>query len=183
MINEFGLVIWITGLSGAGKTSLAKEVVSYLRSKGDKVVMLDGDQLRNIFGKISEENNYDRESRKLLAKQYSKLCHYLSLQGFNVVIATISLFKDVHSWNRKNLPNYLEVFLKVPINELMKRDSKGIYKKFDDKKISDVSGLDQDVDFPENPDVVFEFNSNDKVRDLSEKLITILNKKNYKLEN
>jgi adenylylsulfate kinase len=84
----------------------------------------------------------------------------LSLQGVTVVIATIGLFKELHVWNRKNIPNYFEVFLDVPIDELIKRDPKDIYKRYYAGEIKNVAGLDFDVDFPENPDYTIKYADN-----------------------
>ena len=99
--------IWITGLSGAGKSTLGIEVVKLLRSNGEPVVYLDGDQLREVFSAVNlTEKNHSREGRLSLAMQYSRLCDVISKQGLTVVIATISMFKEIHDWNRKNLSNY-----------------------------------------------------------------------------
>ena len=133
------MIIWITGLSGSGKSSLAKALVKILRSKGKNVIMLDGDELREIFDKdqINEEN-YTKKERLKLARKYSLLCSFLNKQGLIVVIATISLFKEIHKWNRENLIDYFEVYLNIPIDELRRRDSKGIYHRFDTGKIKNV---------------------------------------------
>ena len=148
-------VVWITGLSGAGKTTLALELVKRLRSEGFPVIFLDGDVLREVFRAASfNEKNHGREGRLALAMQYAHLCRVLAGQGFTVVIATISLFREVHQWNRQNLPGYFEIYLKVPIEELRRRDSKGIYKKFDAGEIQNVAGLDLQVDEPAKPDLL-----------------------------
>ncbi len=150
-----GKVFWITGLSGAGKTTLALELVKRLRLEGFPVIFLDGDELREVFGAVSfNEKNHGREGRLALAMQYAHLCRVLAGQGFSVVIATISLFREVHQWNRQNLPGYFEIYLKVPIEELRRRDSKGIYKKFDAGEIQNVAGLDLQVDEPAKPDLL-----------------------------
>jgi cytidine diphosphoramidate kinase len=153
-----GSVVWITGLSGAGKSTLAREVVARLRETGESVVMLDGDELREVCGAttISFEN-HGREGRLALAMMYAKLCKILSSQGFTVVIATISLFREVHAWNRANLPRYFEVYLKVPIEELRRRDPKGIYQRFDSGELTQVAGLDLPVDEPSAPDWIVEY--------------------------
>ena len=154
-----GSVIWITGLSGAGKTSVASQLVTLLRSTGSNVVFLDGDQLRNVFGLVEpSEVNHGRESRLSIAIQYSRLCQLISNQGLIVVIATISLFREVHQWNRNNLDRYFEVYLKVPIAELRLRDPKKIYERFDAGQMKNVAGLDFDVDEPTNADMTIDFN-------------------------
>ena len=161
MQNSKGLqstsVIWITGLSGSGKTTLATELALQIKIKNNAVVMLDGDILRTIFcPDFSDKASYDRASRIELAMQYSKLCHELSKQRITVIIATISLFKEIHSWNRENLPGYFEIYLKVPMQTLRQRDPKGIYKKFDAGQLINVAGLDLKVDEPANPDLILD---------------------------
>lgn len=149
MKDNQGRVIWITGLSGAGKSTLAHEIVARLRATGDAVVMLDGDELREVFGAVADNaNHYGREGRLALAMQYAHLCRVISTQGFIVVIATISLFREVFVWNRANLPGYFEVYLKVPIDELRRRDPKGIYRRFDTGELTNVAGLDLPIDEP-----------------------------------
>ena len=109
-----GKVIWITGLSGAGKTTLATELVSCLRDNNDKPVLLDGDVFRDLL-KLPNlmVDEHSREVRISLALKYGLMCQLLASQGITVVIATISMFEEVYTWNRMNLPNYFEVYLKV----------------------------------------------------------------------
>lgn len=152
------MVCWITGLSGAGKSTLANEVTARLRASGKTVVMLDGDDLREVFGAVAANaENHGREGRLALAMQYAHLCRVIASQGLTVVIATISLFREVHAWNRENLPGYFEVYLKVPMEELRRRDPKGIYRRFDAGELTDVAGLDLPIDEPEAADWVAEF--------------------------
>jgi adenylylsulfate kinase len=159
--------IWITGLSGAGKSTIGREVVRKLRNKGQQVVYLDGDELREVFGATHIlRKNHNRDARLTLSKQYSNLCHVLSEQGMIVVIATISMFKEVHEWNRGNLSNYFEVFLKVPVEILRQRDHKGIYRRYDAGELKDVAGLDLKIDEPSAPDLVFDYT--DKIYKISE---------------
>ena len=170
-------VIWITGLSGAGKSTLAHEVVARLRAAGDSVVMLDGDELREVFGAVAANaQNHGREGRLALAMQYSHLCRVIAAQGLTVVIATISLFREVHTWNRANLPGYFEVYLKVPVEELRRRDPKGIYRRFDAGELTHVAGLDLPIDEPEAADWVVEFLPERPVAILAEGLLNLLMK-------
>jgi cytidine diphosphoramidate kinase len=143
------------------------------------VIQLDGDELRDVFKstKNNSHESHEREVRLSLAMQYASLCQMLSKQGITVVIATISLFKEVHIWNRANIPNYFEVFLKVPLDELRRRDPKNIYKRFDDGQLNNVVGLDIAVDEPENADFVVEFNKHQTVSMIAEKLFFKLQEK------
>lgn len=149
-----GRVVWITGLSGSGKTTVANPVAARLRECSHPVILLDGDELRAVFGaSATTPESHDRTSRIELAMRYARLCRMLAEQGHWVVISTISLFREVHEWNRANQPGYLEIFLDVPVEELRRRDPKDIYRRFDAGEISNVAGLDLAVDRPERPDL------------------------------
>lgn len=175
MAKTVGEVIWITGLSGSGKSTLAHELVAHLRAAGEAVVMLDGDELREVFGAVAANaQNHGREGRLALAMQYAHLCRVVAAQGLTVVIATISLFREVHAWNRANLPGYFEVYLKVPVEELRRRDPKGIYRRFDAGELTHVAGMDLSIDEPEAADWVVGFESGRPVAALAEELNQIL---------
>jgi len=173
---ESGRVIWITGLSAAGKSTLAAVVVDRLRLLGHVTVMLDGDVLREVFGAVAiNSENHGREARLALAMQYARLCNILVQQGLTVVIATISLFKEVHTWNRANLLGYFEVYLKVPVDELRRRDPKAIYQRFDAGELADVAGLDLPIDEPEQADWLVEFVAERTVESLADELMIKFN--------
>ena len=172
MEHSNGRVIWITGLSGAGKSTLALEIKEQMRNRGKKVLMLDGDELREVFGMSGfNKKNHSQESRLALAMQYSRLCKIIAEQGFIVIIATISLFKEVHEWNHNNLLGYVEVYIRVPMKELKRRDPKGIYRRFDDGELTDVTGMDLDFDEPEKPDWVIDFDTKNTPVTLANMLI------------
>lgn len=144
-------VIWITGLSAAGKTTLATAVVRRLRELGEPVVLLDGDDLREALG---ADAAHDRATRLRLGFQYARLARMIARQGVTVVVGTVALFKEIHAWNRANQPGYFEVYLKVPLEELRRRDPKGLYRRFDAGLMKDVAGLDLPVDEPASPDLL-----------------------------
>ena len=121
---HIGRVFWITGLSGAGKTTVGMELWRRLRTAGRSAVFLDGDALRTV---IAEDLGHDTEGRRRSAMRNARLCELLAEQGDDVVCATISLFHEVQRWNRENIPGYREIYLRVPMDELRRRDSKGIY--------------------------------------------------------
>jgi adenylylsulfate kinase-like enzyme/phosphohistidine swiveling domain-containing protein len=148
-----GRVFWITGLSGAGKTTLGQELCRQLRAAGRSVTFLDGDALR---GAISEDLDYSASNRRQGAMRNARLCRLLAEQGTDVVCATISLFHDVHRWNRANTPGYLEIYLRVPLDELRRRDTKGIYKRAERDDAGQVVGLDVPAEAPEAPDLVLD---------------------------
>lgn len=151
------MVIWITGLSGAGKTTVAKYLVSILRNNGEKVVHLDGDELRNLIFNDIKGDPHASENRLRIAYKYSALCSLLSKQGVIVVISTISLFKEIHQWNRDNIKKYYEVYLDVPLHILISRNQKGLYKDYAAGHIDNMCGLDIQSEFPKHPDLKIEY--------------------------
>lgn len=142
-----GRVIWITGLSGAGKSTLARALVARL----PHAVLLDGDDLRAVLGATA--SGFDRAGRLALAQTYARLCKLLADQGHTVVIATISLFHEIHAWNRENLPGYLEVFLDVSEEERRRRDPKGLYAAAKAGNVRHMAGAETAVDFPQTPHI------------------------------
>tara|TARA_B100001123_G_C15192591_1_gene980015 strand:+ start:542 stop:1045 length:504 start_codon:yes stop_codon:yes gene_type:complete len=146
MKNKSGL-IWITGFSSSGKTTLARIVCSKLLNLGYNTIHLDGDDLRKILGK---EKKYDRQSRIKLAKIYFKLCKYLSVKKIIIVISSVSMFDELYLWVKKHIPNSLQVYLKVPEKIRRSRDLKT-------KKIYLNNNLNNDeYDIPQNPDLIIQ---------------------------
>ena len=151
------MIVWIVGLSGAGKTTLANQIVYKLRENGKKIVHLDGDLIRNLHG---NDIGHSIEDRKKNADRICKLCKFLDLQEIDVVTSILSIFPESRQWCRENLINYYEVFIKTDIQILKKRDSKGIYKKFDRGLIKNVAGLDLNFIEPDCPDLIINNNGN-----------------------
>lgn len=141
--------LWITGLSAAGKTTVSEIVYSRLKEQHKNVILLDGDQLRRVFNKSS--NSYDRAARVETGLMYSRLIKELVDQGLFIIIAVIGLYEEVHSWNRENIPHFVDTLLEVPLEELEARDPKGIYKKYRNGLINNIAGLDLAVDYPPAP--------------------------------
>lgn len=142
-------VYWVTGLSGAGKTTIGKMLYQHLKEKKDNVIRLDGDSLREIF----QNQDYTYEGRKALGFQYSRLCRMLSLQDIDVVICTIAMYDGVREWNREHIAGYREIYLEVDMEELIRRDQKGLYSRAL-RQEEDVSGMNMVTELPKNPDIV-----------------------------
>ena len=149
MIKKYAKCYWITGLSAAGKTTLANMLTNYLRTNGNSVIFLDGDELQKVFG----TKDYNLDNRLKAALRYSKLSSLIVKQQINVVISVIGLFHEVHQWNRKNIPGYVEIIIDVPMEELKRRDPKKLYERAKNGEIKNVYGLDIPAEFPKNPDV------------------------------
>lgn len=149
MLNEKGVLYWITGLSGSGKTTIGSALYYTLKKEKDNVVILDGDVLKNLVG-----SGYTENERVIRAQKYSTLCKLLVDQGITVIICTVAMFENVRQWNRKNIERYVEIFLNVPFEVLQKRDKKGLYSGHKKGKVRNVAGVDIKAEFPENPDIV-----------------------------
>ena len=161
--------IWITGLSAAGKTTIANIISKKLSNKNIKHVLMDGDVLRDCL----DVQAHTRDDRHKNSFRYAKLARLVATQeGLVGIMATNALFSEVHQWNRENIPGYFEVFLNVPIDELKKRDPKGIYERFDKGEIKDVAGLDLDVDYPKNPDFELNFDNSETANEIADRILS-----------
>ena len=143
-------VYWITGLSGAGKTTVGKRLFDLIKEKQNNIVRLDGDILRDVF----QNQDYTYEGRKALGFKYSRLCKMLADQGIDVIICTIAMYDDVRKWNRDNIEEYVEIYLEVDMEELIRRDQKGIYSRALKEEEKNVSGMNMKTELPKNPDII-----------------------------
>lgn len=143
-----GIVYWITGLAGAGKSTIGSALYYELRKDQNNIVILDGDILKQLTG-----GGYSESERRARAEKYSILCKTLADQGITVIICTIAMFQSVRDWNRKHIEKYIEVFLDVPVEILSQRDKKGLYSRQRNGMLKDVAGLDVKAELPENPSI------------------------------
>lgn len=168
--SQNGCVVWITGLSGAGKSTLALRVQSKLQETGIRPVMLDGDALRNAFGKIvPADRRFESAFRKELGKTYARLGQLFASQGHIVIVSTVSLFHEIHQWNRDYLPGYIEVFLDTPIDII--RNRKVIYSANDLAKDGPITGVDFEAEKPTSPDFQFTNYSIDQLDSLAMEIV------------
>ncbi len=155
VVKEYnkGALYWITGLSGAGKTTIGNRLYYEFKKKRDDVILLDGDVLRRLF-EDDYDDIYSDSSRRARAQKYAKICKMLTDQGFIVICCTIAMYDSVRNWNRENNKRYVEVFLDVPLEVLEKRDQKGLYsRKTEGSLKSGLAGVDLKIELPTNPDI------------------------------
>ncbi|WP_104697204.1 MULTISPECIES: adenylyl-sulfate kinase [unclassified Helicobacter] len=166
LLQKRGAVVWICGLAGSGKSTIARALQQIFLQKKDNVIYLDGDELRDILGYF----NYDKNSRIQMAKKRALMANFLANQGMIVLVSTISLFNEVYDFNRQLFSNYNEIFVDCELEELKRRDQKGLYSGSQNKKIQNVVGIDIQYDYPKADLIVV----NNTPEDLDNNIQTIM---------
>ena len=164
-------VIWITGLSGSGKTTIGREVYSKLTDIYPNTVLLDGDSFREVIG---SDLGYDLKDRLENAKRLSRMCVFLVSQNINVVCCTVSLYEEIHIFNRKEIRNYIEVFIDCEINELIKRDQKYLYSRAISGELDNVVGVNLPFDRPRLSDLVIDNNEKVNVDEKAQHILDLV---------
>lgn len=159
-----GILYWITGLSGAGKTAVGNRLYYSMKMQKKNTIIFDGGILKEIVGK---DVGYGREGRLERAYRYSSLCKLLTDQGINVIICTIAMFNEIREWNRDNIENYIEVFLDVEMEVLKHRNRKGLYSKSNEN----IAGIDVAVEYPKEPDIVIKNNGNQSLDGIVQRIM------------
>jgi len=161
------MIIWLTGLSGAGKTTLAKALYTDTKKKFPNTVWIDGDILRKNF---KNTKKYDKKSR---IKQYERMIRIAKFcydQKINVIISVLYFNNFIFKNNRELFKNYYQIYLKADIKDLIKRDSKKIYSKSINKKKPFLVGVDIKWNEPKKSNLVIENFFNKKI-DIVKKII------------
>ena len=142
--------IWLIGLSGSGKTTIGREVVRLWREIKPNTVLVDGDEIRNVFRQDIRSDVYSIEDRRANAERITELCLWLDHQGMNVVCNVLSIFPKMRLENRQRFTRYFETHISVPMEILKSRDIKNIYAPAFSGKRQNVVGVD--IPFPEPKD-------------------------------
>tara|TARA_Y100000588_G_C14069752_1_gene845268 strand:+ start:127 stop:639 length:513 start_codon:yes stop_codon:yes gene_type:complete len=148
------MVIWLTGLSDSGKTSISKEFLR-ISSKENKFISIDGDDIRLIF---NNKLGFSKPERIKHINHIQKLAKFLEQNHIMVIVSALYCNSDILKWNRKNFKKYIEVFVKTDKKTLIKRDTKGIYNNYKNKKMKNVVGFDIRYFAPKNPDILIDTN-------------------------
>jgi adenylyl-sulfate kinase len=157
MSKRKGFTLWLTGLSGAGKTTLARQIFNELRNQGLLVEILDGDEVR---ANLSKGLGFSKEDRDTNIRRIGYVSRLLSRNGVAVITAAISPYRDIRNEMRQSIENdgsrFIEVYVKCPIDVLAKRDVKGLYKKALAGEIVGFTGVSDPYQEPVEPEIVVE---------------------------
>ena len=148
-----GFTIWFTGLSGSGKSTLSDVIERRLKAHGRNVEVLDGDIVRTH---LSKGLGFSREDRDTNIKRIAFVCSLLTRNGVACISAAISPYRDTRDWARKEIGNFVEVYVKCPLEVCRQRDVKGLYKLAYEGKIKEFTGVSDPYEEPIHPELIVE---------------------------
>jgi len=160
--SKKGILFWITGLSGSGKTTIAKKILPFVKKNYGPTIFLDGDKCRRAL----DLSGFTYKDRLNNSKKYNKITKILTDQKINVVFSLVCLMNKPRAWNRKNIDNYLEIFIDSNLKKILKISKKKTYKKN-----KDVVGIDIQPEFPKKPDIVIKNDFKVNINTLSKTLL------------
>ena len=141
-----GILFWITGLSGSGKTTFGKAIHKDIQKSYGPTIMISGDNIRKIF----YLKGHKKQDRLKVLKSYCQFAKFITNQNINLIFAVVGMFNEPRKWNRKNITNYIEIYIKSNLKEIIKQKKKRIYHK---RNIQDIVGVDIKPEFPKKPNI------------------------------
>ena len=148
-----GFTLWFTGLPCSGKTTIAEIVAPEIRARDLNVEILDGDVVRQG---LSKELGFSKKDRDIHIRRIGFVSKLLSRNGVAVIAAFVSPYRAIRDELRQDIENFVEVYVKCPVEVCMERDVKGMYKKAIAGEIKNFTGISDPYEEPENPEVVIE---------------------------
>ncbi len=167
--------LWFTGLSGSGKSTLSERVAAELRRRGQRVEVLDGDEVRTH---LSKGLSFSKEDRDINVKRIGYVCHLLTRNGIWAISAAISPYRDVRQFNRDMIGNFIEIYVECSIEKLTERDVKGLYKKALAGEVKNFTGVSDPYEPPTNPEVKVN-SEKETVEQSAAKILGYLESKKY----
>ena len=146
-----GFTLWFTGLSGSGKSTISERVARELKKKGLAVEVLDGDIVRT---NLSKGLGFSREDRDENIKRVGFVCQLLARNGVAAVASVISPYREARDHNRKKIPDFVEVYVRCPVEVCAQRDIKGLYQKAKAGEIKGFTGVDDPYEEPLRPEII-----------------------------
>lgn len=149
-MNQRGVTVWFTGLSGAGKTTISKSVAEILRQEGYKLEVLDGDIVRQNLSKGLTFSKADRDEN---IRRIGFVSHLLTRNGVIVIVSAISPYREIREEVRQKIGDFVEVYVNAPLEVCEKRDVKGLYQRARSGEIKGFTGIDDPYEAPLNPEI------------------------------
>ena len=162
-------VLWFTGLSGSGKSTISERVYEILGEQGYEVEHLDGDAVRDIFPKTG----FSREERNEHIKRVGYLASRLQTHGIFVIGSFISPYQEARDFVRDLCDDFTEIYISTPLEECERRDVKGLYDRARKGEITQFTGIDDPYEAPENPELSIN-TMNMSIEDSVEKVLSFL---------
>ena len=162
------MVIWITGISAAGKTTICQSLWDLLKPDLPELAILDGDVVRNVF---SNDLGYTEAERVQQIERIQSIATMLDTQGFVVLVAALYGNKKLLSWNRENFNDYYEVYIDAPLWLVQQRDPKNLYSKASSGEMDNVVGIDIEWHVPEASDMIIDATKNVSPEIISKNII------------
>jgi adenylylsulfate kinase-like enzyme len=148
------MVIWLVGLSGAGKTTIGRALYKNMKSKHRHTVLIDGDEIREMFRHDQHDDAYSLIGRRMNAERIQAMCAWLEDQNINVICCILSVFDDISQQNKTQFKQYFEVLVDTPLPLLIERDGKGLYQAALSGRTKNVVGIDLDYTAPRSPNLL-----------------------------
>ena len=167
-INNKGILFWITGLSGSGKTQISKKIYTQIKKNYGPTILFSGDDIRKIF----DLKGYSYKDRLEIVMKYCKLAKSVTTQNINIIFAVVGMMHSVRSWNKKNIKNYVEIYIKSDLKKIIKKGKKRIYHQNKDN----IIGLDIKAEYPKNPHIILHNNFKKDINAHSAELMTKIKK-------
>jgi adenylylsulfate kinase len=172
---EKGFILWFTGLSGSGKTTITKALEPELKARGCKVEILDGDVVRT---NLSKGLGFSQEDRDTNIRRIGFVAHLLSRNGVAVMTAAISPYRAIRDEIRAMEPNFVEVYITAPLEVCEGRDVKGLYAKARAGEIKGFTGIDDPYEEPLNPEIIC-YTERESVEESVKKVLSKLEQLGY----
>ena len=158
-----GILFWVTGLSGSGKTAIAKKIKGRIAKLYGPTIEVSGDNFRKAF-KLTK---YDQKERIKNIWYYHHFSKLITNQKINLIFNLIGMIDKARKWNKKNIDNYVEIYVKVDVKKVIKRGKKSLYLK--NKK--NIVGIDIKPELPKQPHIIIKNNFDRSIKDLSDEAI------------
>lgn len=170
-----GFTLWLTGLSGAGKSTIADALTPILRERGLAVEVLDGDVVRT---NLSKGLGFSKEDRDTNIRRIGFVAHLLSRNGVAVITAAISPYREIRDEVRGQIGDFVEVYVRCSLDELTRRDVKGLYEKAIRGEIANFTGVSDPYEEPLNPEVLVD-SEHETVEQGIAKILSVLEARGY----